>query len=115
MAADVVSEILGCEPRSLVNPPYHDEATIRADLATARFEKIDIQRVTQPARAASAHAAAVATVHGSLIRTVIESKAPERLQEATNAVEQAFRARYGDGEIAGATKGLVIAAGKPAA
>jgi ubiquinone/menaquinone biosynthesis C-methylase UbiE len=90
MAADVVSEILGCEPRSLVNPPYHDEATIRADLATARFEKIDIQRVTQPARAASAHAAAVATVHGSLIRTVIESKAPERLQEATNAWNRRF-------------------------
>jgi ubiquinone/menaquinone biosynthesis C-methylase UbiE len=115
MAADVVSEILGCEPRSLVNPPYHDEATIKADLATARFEKIAIQRVTQPAKATSAHAAAVATVHGSLIRTVIESKAPERLQEATNAVEQAFRAKYGDGEIAGSTKGLVIAAGKPAA
>ena len=114
-AADVVSEILGCEPRSLVNPPYHDEATIKADLATARFEKIAIQRVTQPAKATSAHAAAVATVHGSLIRTVIELKAPERLQEATNAVEQAFRAKYGDGEIAGSTKGLVIAAGKPAA
>ena len=57
----------------------------------------------------------------SLFRTkspeqlVAESKAPERLQEATNAVEQAFRARYGDGEIAGSTKGLVIAAGKAAA
>ena len=36
-----------------------------------------------------------------------------RAQETTEAVEQAFRARYGDGEIAGSTKGLVIAAGKP--
>jgi SAM-dependent methyltransferase len=113
VAADVVGEIMGCEPGSLVNPPYHDEAIIRADLA-AHFEKVDIQRVTQPAWAASAHAAAEATVHGSLIRTVIEAKAPERLLKATDAVEQTFRTRYGDGEIAGSTKGLVIVAGKRA-
>jgi SAM-dependent methyltransferase len=114
MAADVVSVILECEAGTLVNPPYYDETTIRADLAMAHFENVDIQRVTQPARAASARAAAEATVHGSLIRTAIESKAPERLQEATDTVERMFRTRYGNGEIAGLTKSLVITAGKPA-
>ncbi len=114
MAADVVSKILGCGPEALVNPPYHDEPTIRADLAAARFDNVDIQRVTLPARAASARQAAEATVHGSLIRTVIESKAPDRLQEATGAVEQMFRARYGDGAINGSTKGLGVSAEKAA-
>jgi SAM-dependent methyltransferase len=114
IAADVVSEILGCEPGALVNPPYHDQSIIRADLAAANFENIDIRRVTRPAKAASARAAAEATVHGSLIRTVIESKAPDRLKEATDAVEQTFHARYGNGEIDGSTTGLLIMSNKPA-
>lgn len=68
IAADVVAEMLGCNPASLVNPPYHHEATIRADLAAAQFQRIEIHRVKRPATSASARAAALATVHGSLIR-----------------------------------------------
>jgi len=113
IAADVVGGILGCDPRSLVNPPYHDEDTIRTDLSAAKFQGIDIRRITQPGKAASGREAALATVHGSLIRTVIEATDPQRLHEATDAVEQAFRAKFGKGEIVGTTSALVVAAEKP--
>jgi ubiquinone/menaquinone biosynthesis C-methylase UbiE len=115
IAADVVGKMLGCHPSSLVNPPYHHEETIRADLCAAGFRHVDIQRITQPAAAASAQEAAVATVHGSLIRTAIEVADPERLGEATDAVEQALRTKFGEGPIAGATNALMVAAEKPLA
>jgi SAM-dependent methyltransferase len=110
IAADAVAGLLGCDPGVLVSPPYHHEPTIRTDLHAAGFRHIEIDRVTQPARAASARQAAIATVHGSLIRTVIASTAPGKLDEATNAVERAIRGKLGDGQIVGATRALVILA-----
>jgi len=110
IAADTVAGLVGCDPGMLVNPPYHDEPVIRTDLEAAGFRHIEIDRVVQPARAASARQAAIATVHGSLIRTVIESTAPGRLDDATNGVERAIRGKLGDGQIVGATRALVVLA-----
>ncbi|HSQ20100.1 MAG TPA: hypothetical protein VLR92_06960, partial [Blastocatellia bacterium] len=36
-------------PYALVSPGYHDEPTIRADLAAAGFREVDIERITRPA------------------------------------------------------------------
>jgi SAM-dependent methyltransferase len=115
IAAEIVGVLLGCHPSSLVSPPYHHENTIRAHLGAAGFQSTDIQRITRPATAASAREGAVATVHGSLIRTAIESAAPGRLDEATDAVERAFRAKFGDGPLAGAVNALIVATEKPRA
>jgi SAM-dependent methyltransferase len=112
IAADVVGRLLGCAPVSLVNPPYHDEDTIQADLHAANLQSIEIERVALPAEASSARDAAVATVHGSLIGTVIGSKAPGRLAEATDAVEQAFRVKFGGGLIHATTHALIVTAEK---
>jgi SAM-dependent methyltransferase len=115
LAAEVVGKLLGRDPSTMVNPPYHDENTIRADLTSAGFQHITIERITQPAEAASAREAAIVTVHGSLIRTVIESIAPERFDAATDAVERAMRARFGGGHVAGSTVALMVMAEKPLA
>jgi SAM-dependent methyltransferase len=112
IAADVVGGLLGCTPASLVNPPYHDEDTIRVDLRAANVPTIKIERVARPAEASSARDVAVATVHGSLIGTVIGSNAPGRLEEATDAVEKAFRERFGDGLIHGRTHALIVTSEK---
>jgi SAM-dependent methyltransferase len=112
IAADVVAAILGCDPATLVNPPYHDKNTIREDLQTARFQQIKIEHAELPATATSAHEAALATVHGSLIRTVIEAQHPGRLMEATKAVERAFEAKFGMGPVAGRTSALIVTAEK---
>jgi SAM-dependent methyltransferase len=108
IAANVVAQLIGCDPIALVSPPYHDEGVIRTDLAAAGFRHIEVDRISRPAKAASARDAAVATVHGSLIRGVIEAIAPGKLAEATDAVERALRAELGDGRIVGATKALVV-------
>jgi SAM-dependent methyltransferase len=110
IAADVVAGLLGCDPGALVNPPYYDESTIQTDLRAAGFQHVDIDRINRPATAASARDAAVATVHGSLIRTVIETTASGKLNEATDLVERAIRNKLGDGQIVGGTTALVILA-----
>jgi SAM-dependent methyltransferase len=110
IAADVVSSMLGCDRASLVHPAYHDETTLRQDLAAAQFQHIDVERIALPAAAASAREAALATVHGSLIRTIIETQYPGRLDEATNAVEAALLAKFGPGAVAGLTNALIVTA-----
>lgn len=110
IAADVVAAMLGCDPASLVNPAYHDETTLRQDLAAAQFQQIKVERPMLPAAAESAHEAAVATVHGSLIRTVIETQYPGRLDEATDAVEGALLAKFGQGMVAGWNSALIVTA-----
>jgi len=110
IAADVVAAMLRCDPASLVNPGYHDETALREDLAVAQFRQIKVERVMLPAAAASAREAALATVHGSLIRTVIETQHTGRLEEATNAVERAFEVKFGKGAVAGRTSALIVTA-----
>jgi SAM-dependent methyltransferase len=110
VAADTVGKMLGCDPASLLNPPYFDQTTIRADLAAAGLRATSIERVRQPARAASARDAAVATVHGSLIGSTIEGRYPGRLDEATSAVERVLEAKFGDGTITGWNTALIVAA-----
>jgi len=109
IAAKVVGNILDRDPRSLMNPPYYDEPTIRADLAAANFVNVVVERISLPVKA-TAREAAVATVHGSLIRPVIEETAPERLDEATDAVEQALRPNLRAGGIIGTTTAILVAA-----
>jgi hypothetical protein len=71
-----------------------------------------IDYVRKPSTAPSARAAADATVQGSLIRVVIGQTDPARFDEATGAVEQAFRRQFGDGAIDGGTRALVVTAEK---
>ena len=104
--------MLGLDPAILVNPPYHDKDRLREDLATAQFQHIKVEHAMLPATATSAREAALATVHGSLIRTVIEAQHPGRLQEATKAVERAFEAKFGMGLVAGQTSALIVTAEK---
>jgi hypothetical protein len=101
IAADAVAGLIGCEPGMLVNPPYHDEPAIRTVLGVAGFRHIEIDRLVRSARVASARQAAIATVDGPLIRSVIESSAPGKLDAAMNAVERAIRGKLGDGQIIG--------------
>jgi SAM-dependent methyltransferase len=74
IAAKVVGEMLGRDPTSPLNPPYHDESTIRADLAAARFVNVEVERISLPVKAASAREAII-TVHGSLIGNALEAAA----------------------------------------
>ncbi len=113
IAAERIGDLLGRDPRTLLSPGYFDEPTIRADLTAAGFRDARIDRIARPARAASARDAAVITVQGSLLRTAIETADPSRLGEATKAVEQVMSARFGEGQVNGETKALIVTATKP--
>src|SRR5262245_3544992 len=113
VAAQTVGDMLGRDPRTLVNPGYFDEPTIRADLAAAGFREVKVDRISRTAKAASARDAAVITVQGSLLRTAIETADPSRLGEATKVVEQAMLARFGEGPVEGDTRALIVTTTKP--
>jgi SAM-dependent methyltransferase len=115
IAAGVAGSMLGREPLSLLSPPYHDEDIIRADLMAAGLGAVQVERMSQPARAASARDAAVITVQGSMIRTAIEAADPGRLNVAVDAVERVMLARFGSGPVEGATNALIVTAEKPSA
>jgi hypothetical protein len=101
------------DPHTLVNPGYFDEPTIRADLAETGFRDVRVDRIARPSRAASARDAAVIAVHGSILRIAIEATDPSRFGEATDAVEQVMRIRFGDGPVEGETKALIVTATRP--
>jgi SAM-dependent methyltransferase len=107
-----VADKLGCDPRTLLNPGYYEEPTIRADLSAANFHEVRVEQIARPARATSAREAAVITVQGSLLRTAIEAADPSRLTEMTDAVELRMRARFGDGPVVGENKALIVTASK---
>jgi SAM-dependent methyltransferase len=110
IAARVVGAILDCEPVSLLAPPYHNAAVIRSDLAAAGFTDIQVDTISEPSRAASAHEASTIVCHGSRLRTAIDATDPSRLEEITDTVAEALRSRFGTGMVEGATQALMVAA-----
>jgi SAM-dependent methyltransferase len=108
IAAQTVGDMLRCDPHTLLNPPYFDEPTIRADLTATGFRNVKVDRIARTARAASARDAAVITVQGSLIRSAIERVDPSRLVEATKAVEETMIARFGERPVEGEMKALIV-------
>jgi hypothetical protein len=110
IASQTVGDMIGRDPLTLLSPGYYEEAAIRADLATAGFSSISVERVIRPSRANSARDAATIVVHGSLLRAAIEAWDASRLDEATAVVERVMRVRFGDGPVNGETKALMITA-----
>jgi SAM-dependent methyltransferase len=74
---------------------YHDKARIEADLRAAGFETIAVETVAKRSRG-SARDLAPGLCQGSPLRAEIEARAPERLDEATEAAVAALVRRCGD-------------------
>jgi SAM-dependent methyltransferase len=114
VAIDVVGEFLSRDPASLVSPPYNDIAAVRAELGTAGFHSIVAEEVVKVSRSNSARDAAITMCHGGLVRAAIEAQAPHRLSEITEAAAAAIAARFGNGAIDAAFRGIVFTARRPA-
>ncbi len=113
IAARVVGSIVGRDPVSLMSPPYYDDQVIRSDLAAAGFVEIDVERVGEPSRAASARDAATIACHGSMLRAAIEAYDPSRLEEITGTVTETLLSEFGTGDVEGATQALLVTAKRP--
>ena len=112
---DVVTEALAGmfpddPPRFLARTPhgYHDPDRIRADLVAAGFEDIVIEPVEHRSKAPSPREAALAFCSGSPLRTEIEARG--RLEAAVDHAAAALARRFGQGEIEGRIRALVVTA-----
>jgi SAM-dependent methyltransferase len=98
-------------PRFLARTPhgYNDPRDIARDLANGGFSAPPaITTVDMRSRASSARIPAVAYCQGTPLRNEIEARDASRLEEATNAVEAAIAARFGEGPVDGKMRALVI-------
>jgi ubiquinone/menaquinone biosynthesis C-methylase UbiE len=74
---------------------YHDRARIESDLRAAGFESVEAETVGKRSRG-SPRDLAPGLCQGSPLRSEIEARAPERLDEATEAAVAALVRRCGD-------------------
>lgn len=104
----------GDPPRFMARVPhgYFDLATIRRDLASGGFSR-QAQAETVAARsgAASARIPAVAYCQGTPLRSEIEARDPQKLEQATAAAEAVVAARFGTAAVDGKMQAHVISAG----
>ena len=113
IAAQIVGPATGREPLTLLAPPYHDDQQIRSDLVAAGFTGIELERVSEPSRAASAREGATIVCHGSMLRSAIEAHDPSRLGEISDRVAEALLSRFGPGPIEGTTRAVLVTAQRP--
>lgn len=98
-------------PRFLARTPhgYHDKEAIARDLASGGFEAPpEIVTLARRSRASSPRIPAVAYCEGTILRNEIEARDPARLDEATDAVEQAIAQRFGAGPMDGKLQAHII-------
>ena len=74
---------------------YHDRARVEADLRAAGFATIEAETVAKRSRGA-ARDVAPGLCQGSPLRSEIEARAPDRLDEASEAALAALVGRHGD-------------------
>lgn len=89
---------------------YYQGELIAGHLAAAGFTRTpDMQTVAARSRAAGPRIPAIGFCQGTPVRNEIEARAPERLQEATDAVADAIERHFGSGPIDGKIQAHVIA------
>jgi SAM-dependent methyltransferase len=114
-ASEIVGRALSLDPASLLAPPYHDVATVQADLAAAGFTDLGFETLPERSRTGSAREAAIATCQGGVLRSHIESHAPGRLEEVTEAVAAALVSRFGTGPIDAPMQAILFTSVRPIA
>ena len=90
---------------------YHDAEQVRADLTTAGFDDIQIEKVELACRSASAAALARGYCRGTPLRAEIEARGD--LDATTQAVADVLENRLGSGEVVGRMAALVVEAARP--
>jgi hypothetical protein len=89
--------------------------TVRADLAAAGFIDLSFETLPERSRTGSVREAAMATCQGGVLRSHIESHAPDRLQEITEVVAAALAEKFGTGPIDAPMKAILFTSVRPIA
>jgi len=99
-------------PAFLARTPHGhgDTELIREDIRQAGFSDLAIETVERRSRAPSPRDPAIGFCQGSPLRSEIEARAPDRLDEVTEAAARALAARFGEGAIEGRMQAHVMTA-----
>ena len=99
-------------PQFLLKGPfsYHDKGMIEDQLKRAGFNSPTFETVRLVTPSLSANNAATGLCKGSPLIAEIQERAPGREQEVVNAVESAFRARFGQQDLKPQGQAIVITA-----
>lgn len=89
---------------------HHDPEKIQHDLKRAGFTEVTWETVARRSRAASPRDPAMGYCQGTPLRSEIEARNPDRLQEATGAATAAIAARFGFGAVDGKIQAQVFEA-----
>ncbi|GAB4068207.1 class I SAM-dependent methyltransferase [Ancylobacter sonchi] len=89
---------------------YSSLDRLHEDVSGAGLTGFTAAVVSHVGRAHSARDLAVAFCQGTPLRGEIEARAPGRLEEVTNAVVPALKARFGPGAIEGRLRAIVVSA-----
>ena len=95
---------------ALVPYVYREPDTIEAELSRAGFDDIQVETVSGVSRSGSASDAAYAMCQGGVIRGIVETLGPGRLDEATEEVTRAIAAHFGEGPIEAPNQALLVTA-----
>lgn len=99
-------------PLFLARTPHghHDTAALAAQLRTAGFAAVEVERVTRASTAPSALAVAIGYCQGTPMRGEIEAQGAGALAAATRAAAEAIAARFGSGPVSGRISAYVVTA-----
>jgi ubiquinone/menaquinone biosynthesis C-methylase UbiE len=99
-------------PRFLARTPHghHDPAALRRALAAAGFKDATAETIAFTSRAASAEIVAVAYCQGTPMRGEIEARDPGGLERATRAGRDEMARRFGEAEVEGQIRAVVLTA-----
>jgi len=99
-------------PAFLARTPHGhgDTELIREDIRQAGFSDLAIETVERRSRAPSPRDPAIGFCQGSPLRSEIEARAPDRLDDVTEAAARALAARFGEGAIDGKMQAHVMTA-----
>jgi len=96
--AEAVAALFPGDPPSFLHRipfGYHDKALIEADLRSAGFASVEAETVAKRSRG-NARELAPGLCQGSPLRAEIEARAPDRLEEASQAALAELVRRHGD-------------------
>lgn len=110
IAGDVLVRLFPSDPPGFMRRTpfgYFDPNTIKADLSSAGFRRVEIEVVAKTSQG-TAEQAAIGLCHGTPMRGEIEQRDASRLDEVTRAVTAALEERYGSGTFDNAMSALVV-------
>jgi len=113
VVTDIVAASVSADaPPFLARIPHghHDVGVIDSDLRDAGFTRVAVETVTKRSRAPSPHDPAIGFCQGTPMRGEIETGAPGRLTEVTEAAAAAIAAKFGDGTVDAKMQAIVVVA-----